>query len=141
MNQSELREKYGPLISAFPKPQAALGPLLHELIDSGHSVSNEEVVGSLAGICGVSPESVRSIVSMYGLAPSSENKRTSVCTGLICYLNGARRVYEGLKRDPSIVGDENTEIVTTACVGHCYAAPVIEMGDEGFFRVCVENLR
>ena len=139
MNQSELREKFEPLVNAYPRPQAALVPLLHSLVDAGNGIA-DELVQPVADLCNVSPESVRSLIDAYQLSGPTPRSDVSVCLGLICYINGGKSVYERLKRDPSIVGADDAVVTTTPCVGHCYAAPVLCLGDEGFFRACVDNL-
>ncbi len=129
MNASELKEKLGPMVKNYPRPQAALVPLLHALIDNGVTVS-DDLKQPLAEICDVSVGSINSLIDYYPILQGKKPSCPSVCLGLICYLHGAKQIYDQLKSDPTLICSNEAEIKATECMGYCNSAPVIKLDDQ-----------
>jgi len=59
----------------------------------------------------------------------------SVCTGTACHVKGALLVYDALRREMKLNGDESTDaaglftIEKVACLGCCTLAPVVRIDD------------
>ena len=66
MNLKEIRERLEPLVGDYPRPQVALVPLLHVLLETGQPISNE-ALAVVAEICEVEVRSVMEIVGNYAV--------------------------------------------------------------------------
>jgi len=53
----------------------------------------------------------------------------TLCFGTVCYLRGAKDIYDQLRLHLSSDGDPIEEVATSSCLGHCYAAPVFRMNN------------
>jgi NADH-quinone oxidoreductase subunit F len=61
--------------------------------------------------------------------------RVRICTGTACHVKGAPLIWEALRRELKITGDEDTDaarqftLEKVACLGCCTLAPVMQVGD------------
>jgi NADH-quinone oxidoreductase subunit F len=61
--------------------------------------------------------------------------RVRLCTGTACHVKGATLIWEALRRELKITGDEDTDadrrftLEKVACLGCCTLAPVMQIGD------------
>ena len=70
----------------------------------------------------------------------------SVCLGTACYVRGAEKVLDELKRQLGIgVGevtpDGKFSLTCLRCVGACGLAPVIEVGDKVYGRMTPDRVK
>lgn len=128
MNPQELRELLTPLVGDYPHPQMALVPLLHVLLDTERSITNE-AMPIVAEICGVEVRSVAEIVAHYAAFQKKPETVTSVCLGLPCYLNGSKAILDNLKAGQPLADGRIKDVDISLCLGHCYAAPVLKLAD------------
>lgn len=133
MNMEDLKQRLQSVVAAYPHPQAALAPLLHEVFELKQPLDNETLTIA-AELCEVDVRSVAEIVAYYPVLQNGHSKYTNVCFGLPCYLNGAKEIFEtmktGLSPDGSIkVNGSIKEVTMSSCLGHCYAAPVVTLED------------
>lgn len=122
MNPQEIRERLQPLVGDYPRPQVALVPMLHVLLETEQPISNE-VLAVVAEICEVDVRSVIEIVGNYAVFQKEQRTRTSLCLGLPCYLNGAKEVLDHLKAGQSLGDERIKDINISPCLGPCLAAP------------------
>lgn len=57
------------------------------------------------------------------------------CHGTACHVKGGKRVYEAIQKELGVEGEGTTEdmhftIESVACLGTCFLAPVIMIGEE-----------
>ena len=101
-----------------------------------------EVQELVAKELGIPVSRVYGIVSFYSfftMTPKGEYP-ISVCLGTACYVRGAEKVLDELKRQLGInVGevtpDGKFSLTCLRCVGACGLAPVIEVGDKVYGRM------
>jgi NADH:ubiquinone oxidoreductase subunit E len=127
MNPAELREHLTPLAGNYPHPQAALVPALRFLCDQGDPIT-DETLGVVADVCGVEARQVAELLAHYSILQNPLQTQAALCMGLICYLHGAKEVFDQMKTDPPC-DDRIEHVKVSPCLGYCHAAPVIALGD------------
>ena len=125
-----------------------------EVINVLHKVQGEygylpaEVQEPVAKELGIPVSRVYGIVSFYSfftMTPKGEHP-ISVCLGTACYVRGAEKVLDELKRQLGInVGevtpDGKFSLTCLRCVGACGLAPVIEVGDKVYGRMTPDRVK
>ena len=125
-----------------------------EVINVLHKVQGEygylpaEVQELVAKELGIPVSRVYGIVSFYSfftMTPQGEHP-ISVCLGTACYVRGAEKVLDELKRQLGInVGevtpDGKFSLTCLRCVGACGLAPVIEVGDKVYGRMTPDRVK
>ena len=125
-----------------------------EVINVLHKVQGEygylpaEVQELVAKELGIPVSRVYGIVSFYSfftMTPKGEHP-ISVCLGTACYVRGAEKVRDELKRQLGInVGevtpDGKFSLTCLRCVGACGLAPVIEVGDKVYGRMTPDRVK
>ena len=125
-----------------------------EVINVLHKVQGEygylpaEVQELVATELGIPVSRVYGIVSFYSfftMTPKGEHP-ISVCLGTACYVRGAEKVLDELKRQLGIgVGevtpDGKFSLTCLRCVGACGLAPVIEVGDKVYGRMTPDRVK
>ena len=125
-----------------------------EVINVLHKVQGEfgylpaEVQELVAEELHIPVSRVYGIVSFYSfftMTPKGEHP-ISVCLGTACYVRGAEKVLDELKRQLGInVGevtpDGKFSLTCLRCVGACGLAPVIEVGDKVYGRMTPDRVK
>lgn len=107
----------------------------------------ESVQLLVANRLGIHLSQVYGVISFYSYfsdTPSGEY-RINVCTGTACYVRGADRVLEELKRLLGIDDGETTKdgrfsLGSLRCVGACSLAPVVMVNDRVYGNVTPETV-
>ncbi|KWW28357.1 MAG: NADH-quinone oxidoreductase subunit E [bacterium P3] len=122
-----------------------------EVINVLHKVQGEygylpaEVQELVAKELGIPVSRVYGIVSFYSfftMTPKGEHP-ISVCLGTACYVRGAEKVLDELKRQLGIevTPDGKFSLTCLRCVGACGLAPVIEVGDKVYGRMTPDRVK
>lgn len=125
-----------------------------EVINVLHKVQGEfgylpaEVQELVAKELNIPVSRVYGIVSFYSfftMTPKGEHP-ISVCLGTACYVRGAEKVLDELKRQLGIgVGevtpDGKFSLTCLRCVGACGLAPVIEVGEKVYGRMTPDRVK
>ena len=125
-----------------------------EVINVLHKVQGEygylpaEVQELVAKELDIPVSRVYGIVSFYSfftMTPKGEHP-ISVCLGTACYVRGAEKVLDELKRQLGIgVGevtpDGKFSLTCLRCVGACGLAPVIEVGEKVYCRMTPDRVK
>ena len=125
-----------------------------EVINVLHKVQGEfgylpaEVQELVAKELNIPVSRVYGIVSFYSfftMTPKGEHP-ISVCVGTACYVRGAEKVLDELKRQLGIgVGevtpDGKFSLTCLRCVGACGLAPVIEVGEKVYGRMTPDRVK
>jgi NADH-quinone oxidoreductase subunit E len=136
-----LAEKYGAeitaILSKYPADQkrSAVMPLLY-LAQSEYGYLSSPVVAEVAGILGLEPTQVASIVGFYSLyydQPGGK-RRVQICTDLPCALRGADRFAADLcSRFNAKLGqttrDSEFTFEAVMCLAACDKAPMFQIHD------------
>lgn len=128
--------KEGELINILHKIQGAFGYLPAEI----QEVVAQELAVPVAKVYGVV-----TFYSFFTMLPKGKHP-ISVCTGTACYVRGAEKVLEELKKELKIDVGETTadglfSISCLRCVGACGLAPVIMVGEKTYGRVSPEMVK
>ncbi|MGA0301847.1 MAG: NADH-quinone oxidoreductase subunit NuoE [Paracoccaceae bacterium] len=123
VSQQEYAESY--LIAVLHKAQELYGYLPQDVMDQ----VAEKMQIPTAHIWGVA-----TFYHYFNLKPVGKNI-VSVCMGTACYVKGADKVLEALKRELGIQVGETTEdklftLQEARCLGACGIAPVIMINDK-----------
>lgn len=102
----------------------------------------EDIQREVARNLNISVAQVYGVVSFYSfftMTPKGEHP-ISVCMGTACYVRGAEKVVDELKKQLNIkVGDVTADgkfsLDCLRCVGACGLAPVVMIGDKVYGRV------
>ena len=125
-----------------------------EVINVLHKVQGEfgylpaEVQELVAEELNIPVSRVYGIVSFYSfftMTPKGEHP-ISVCLGTACYVRGAEKVVDEIKRILGInVGevtpDGKFSLTCLRCVGACGLAPVIEVGEKVYGRMTPDRVK
>ena len=123
VSQKEYAESY--LIAVLHKAQELYGYLPQDVMDQ----VAEKMQIPTAHIWGVA-----TFYHYFNLKPVGKNI-VSVCMGTACYVKGADKVLEALKRELGVQVGETTEdklftLQEARCLGACGIAPVIMINDK-----------
>jgi NADH:ubiquinone oxidoreductase subunit E len=122
MSEPSLEERLARLAASYPSAQMALLPVLRYLVREGAVPGT--AVGVAARVCQVDEEAVRSLLAAYP-ALRGAGRRTAVCGGLTCFLQGAWRILA----QPEAFGLTAGGFDRTPCLGYCFAAPILQSAD------------
>jgi NADP-reducing hydrogenase subunit HndA len=126
----------GELINVLHKVQGNFGYLPAEV---------QEVVAQELDVPVAKVYGVVTFYSFFTMLPKGKHP-ISICTGTACYVRGAEKVLEELKKTLKIEVGETTpdgkfSINCLRCVGACGLAPVLMVGDKTYGRVAPEMIR
>ena len=127
--------KEGELINVLHKVQSTFGYLPAEV----QEVVAQELDISVAKVYGVV-----TFYSFFTMLPKGKHP-ISICTGTACYVRGAEKVLDELKKKLDVEVGETTSdgkfsISCLRCVGACGLAPVVMVGDKTYGRVAPEMI-
>lgn len=128
--------KEGELINVLHKVQGTFGYLPAEI---------QEVIAQELGIPVAKVYGVVTFYSFFTMLPKGKYP-ISICTGTACYVRGAEKVLEEIKKELDIEVGETTadgkfSISCLRCVGACGLAPVVMVGDKTYGRVAPEMVK
>lgn len=122
---SSLEDKQGSLIIILHRAQKIFGYIPEEI---------QEFIGRKINMPVAKIYGVVSFYNFFSMKPKGKYQ-ISVCTGTACYVRGADKVLEAIKKELNIqVGEVTKDGVFSLdclrCVGACGLAPVIIVGEE-----------
>lgn len=128
--------KGGEVINVLHKVQGEFGYLPKEV---------QEVVALELNIPVSRVYGIVSFYSFFTMTPKGEHP-ISVCLGTACYVRGAEKVLDEIKRQLGInVGevtpDGKFSLTCLRCVGACGLAPVIEVGEKVYGRMTPDRVK
>jgi NADP-reducing hydrogenase subunit HndA len=126
----------GELINVLHKAQGIFGYLPAEV---------QEVVAKELQIPVAKVYGVVTFYSFFTMVPRGRYP-ISVCTGTACYVRGAEKVLDEVKRILKVPVGETTpdgkfSIAGLRCVGACGLAPVVLVGDKTYGRVAPDGVK
>ena len=128
--------KPGEVINVLHKVQGEFGYLpaeVQELVAKELNIPVSRVYG------------IVSFYSFFTMTPKGEHP-ISVCLGTACYVRGAEKVLDELKRQLGIgvcevTPDGKFSLTCLRCVGACGLAPVIEVGEKVYGRMTPDRVK
>ncbi len=126
----------GELINVLHKAQGVFGYLPAEV---------QEVVARQLKVSVAKVYGVVTFYSFFTMVPRGKYP-ISVCTGTACYVRGAEKVLDEVKRLLKVPVGETTpdgkfSIAGLRCVGACGLAPVVLVGDKTYGRVAPDGVK
>jgi len=126
----------GELINVLHKTQETFGYLPAEV---------QEVVAAELNIPVAKVYGVVTFYSFFTMIPKGKHP-ISVCTGTACYVRGAEKVLDEMKRILNIKVGETTSdgkfsLNCLRCVGACGLAPVVLIGEKVYGRVSPDGVK
>ena len=102
----------------------------------------------IANKLGISPAKVFGVVTFYSyftMVPKGKHV-INVCMGTACYVRGAEKIIEALKKEigiePGQTSDDGMWTLTSLrCVGACGLAPVMMIDDEVYGKVTPDQVK
>jgi NADP-reducing hydrogenase subunit HndA len=133
---SSYNNEAGELINVLHKAQGIFGYLPAEV---------QEVVAKELQIPVAKVYGVVTFYSFFTMVPRGRYP-ISVCTGTACYVRGAEKVLDEVKRLLKVPVGETTpdgkfSIAGLRCVGACGLAPVVLVGDKTYGRVAPDGVK
>ena len=127
---AEYNNQPGELINILHKAQGQFGYLPQEV---------QEVIARQLNIPVSKVYGVVTFYSFFTMTPKGEHP-ISICMGTACYVRGAEKVLDELKRVLNINVGETTadgkfSLDSLRCVGACGLAPVVLIGEKVYGRV------
>ncbi len=132
----EFNNDAGELINVLHKTQHTFGYLPAEV---------QEVIAAELNIPVAKVYGVVTFYSFFTMLPKGKYP-ISVCMGTACYVRGAEKVLDELKKELKINIGESTpdgkfSLSCLRCVGACGLAPVVMIGEKTYGRVAPENIK
>jgi NADH-quinone oxidoreductase E subunit len=129
------RQSIEALKSQYETHQSALIPALHAA-QADQGWLSEETQREVASILGITPQSVRQVVTFYTMFHQKPVGRhlIQVCRNLSCSLLGGHRLQKRIEERLGIQEGETTQdgrftLVAVECLGSCGTAPVLMVND------------
>lgn len=134
----EFKEKAERLRALYPRPDAALIPLLLELQKDRGFVA-EEAMDELAKFLSIPYSRVKAVVTFYTMfnrAPTGKY-HLQVCRNISCHMAGAPGLLARLRDKLEISEGETTRdglftLSAVECLGACGSAPVMQVNEAYF---------
>ena len=133
---AEFEQTVDTLVARYPKPKAALLPVLWEVQQAKGWVDGESEAW-VANRLGVSPAHVHGAVTFYTMYKQKPSGKyhIQVCTTLSCMLRGSDELVEHLEKKLGIKTGEVTpdgkfSLVRVECLGSCGTAPMFQLNDD-----------
>lgn len=133
---SSMPSTKGELIRVLHKAQEIFGYLPEEI---------QRFVGKKLNVPTAKVFGVVSFYSFFTMVPKGEHD-ISICLGTACYVRGAEKVLDAIKRELNIEVGETTpdgkfSITALRCVGACGLAPVMMVGEKVYGRVTPDMVK
>jgi NADH-quinone oxidoreductase E subunit len=131
----DAKKRIESLKSEYETNLSALIPALH-VAQADQGWLSEETQGEVATILGVTPQSVREVVTFYTMFHQRPVGKylLQVCRNLSCCLKGGHRLQKQIEERLGIQEGETTQdgrftLVSVECLGSCGTAPVLMVND------------
>lgn len=117
------------IIERYPHAKSALLPLLHLAQDRDGWVT-PEAMREIAAMLGLAPVQVLGVCSFYSMLKREPCGRlvVSVCTNIACLVNGGPELLGHLRR--RFADDDDVLVEEVECVAACDQAPVLQVNYE-----------
>jgi NADH-quinone oxidoreductase E subunit len=130
------RTRIEALKSEYETNQSALIPALH-VAQGDQGWLSEATQVEVATILGVTPQSVREVVTFYTMFHQRPVGKylLQVCRNLSCCLQGGHRLQRQIEerlaiRDGETTQDGRFSLMSVECLGSCGTAPVLMVNDD-----------
>jgi len=142
----KFKEKAVHICARYPRKDAALVPLLHELQKEQGYVA-EEAMDALALLLEIPYSRVKAAVTFYTMFNRQPvgKYHLQVCRNISCHMAGAPGLLEHLRAKLGVKEGETTKdglftLSAVECLGACGTAPVMQVNEDYFENLDIEKL-
>ncbi len=143
---AESRARAAAIAARYPRPQAALLPVLR-IVQEELGWVPPEAEAWAAGLLDLAPVQVREVATFYSLLRRKKPGRhvIQVCRNLSCTLRGAQDLLAHLRdrwdlRPGGTSGDGRFSLLAVECLGCCHESPCVIVDDLEHVGVTREGL-
>lgn len=136
-NELKIVQSY---ISKYPKPMAAVMPLLWMIQDKYGWISLEAMkyVGGLLNLPADHVLGVATFYTMYFKKPVGKY-HLQICTNVSCMLRGGYEIFNQISdklgiKNKEITSDSKFSIEEVECLGSCASAPMMQINNREFYE-------
>ncbi len=142
----DIRDIDGIVKSVGSEPRHVI-PLL-QAIQNRYNFLPEEALRRVCDTTGVTPGQIVGVASFYSqfrFKPAGEHM-IKVCVGTACHVKGAVQVYDSMKRELGLEGNQDTTpsgkytIEKVNCLGCCTLAPVVQIDQVTYGHATTSNV-
>lgn len=137
---AETEKKFQWLLTRYPKKDAVLLPLLHNVQREAGYLS-PDAIEYVAARMGLSPARIREVASFYTMFRLNPKGQfvLQVCHNLSCYLRGSDDLIEKLKslleiKEGETTADGKFTIERVECLASCDTGPVMQVNEGDYFE-------
>ncbi len=142
----EFKAKAAHICARYPRRDASLIPLLHEIQEEAGYVA-EEAMDELARFLELPYSRVKAVVTFYTMfnREPAGKYHLQVCRNISCHMAGAPGLLGHLREKLTIAEGETTAdglftLSTVECLGACGSAPVMQVNEDYFENLNIEKL-
>ena len=146
MYGSEFERGVDEVVALYPRPKAAVLPVLWKVQESAGWVSSEAEAW-VAERLGVSPAHIHGCVTFYTMYKQRPlgKYHIQLCTTLSCMLRGSDELLEHLKRkldidEGQVTANGKFSLVCVECLGSCDTAPMFQLNDDYHENLTLEGV-
>jgi NADH-quinone oxidoreductase subunit E len=143
---AEFEAKVDAIVAKYPRPKAAVLPVLWE-VQKAKGYVDQASEAWVAARLGVSPAHVHGCVTFYTMYKQRPSGRyhVQVCTTLSCMLRGSDELVAHLEKRLGVpVGgtspDGKFSLVRVECLGSCDTAPMFQLNDDYHENLTLEKV-
>jgi len=130
-----------PILQKYTNQAGALIPVLQE-VQSVYGYLPEEALKRVGQTLRVPMSRIYGVVTFYAqfyLTPRGQHT-IKCCQGTACHVRGGKGVLEALERELKVAPGQTTDdlkfsLETVACVGTCFLAPVMMIGEDYYGKL------
>ncbi|MFQ5719223.1 MAG: NAD(P)H-dependent oxidoreductase subunit E [Acidobacteriota bacterium] len=146
IDDDALRHELESIVAVYPEKRAGALMCLHRVQQHRGCVSLDDQL-LVSGVLGISPAHVRELMTFYTMLYESRPAlyHLQLCRTLTCQLRGAAALKDCIRRRLGIGPGEATadgrfRLTEVECLASCDTAPVIQVNDDYFEGLTVEDL-
>ena len=143
---AEFESKVDAIVAKYPRPKAAVLPVLWE-VQKAKGYVDQASEAWVASRLGVSPAHVHGCVTFYTMYKQRPSGRyhVQVCTTLSCMLRGSDELVAHLEGRLGIpvggtTADGKFSLVRVECLGSCDTAPMFQLNDDYHENLTLEKV-
>jgi len=143
----ENKNKIGNILKKYPKPEAAIMPVLYIAQEQNGWIS-QEVIDEVASVLSMPPEDVLGVVTFYTMYFQKQMGKyhIQVCTNVSCMLRGGYEIWDNVRKklgieNHGVTTDSKFSLEEVECMGSCGTAPMIAVNEDYFENLSVEKVK
>ncbi|MCT4612199.1 MAG: NAD(P)H-dependent oxidoreductase subunit E [Clostridia bacterium] len=145
--KEEYKDKIIEIINSHKGEEGALMPVLQE-VQGVYGYLPKEVQILIAEGLDISLAEVYGVVTFYAQFTTEPvgKYRVGICLGTACYVKGADKILDELKKELGINENETSEdnmfsLDATRCIGACGLAPVMSINGEVYGKLTTDQIK